>query len=119
MTHAVSVTNRRKKGEEGLSAYAGWKGKEFVKPLVTSESVCCTRLRCQQGRTISTSDGKRERGWVRLESGESLIGASEGVTKASDFRRKQEDGGRWNVEDVDKLAGVPWEPYPGGMGQLS
>ena len=36
--------------------------------------------------------------------------------KARDFRRKPENGGRWNVQDFDKFVGVPWEPYPGMKG---
>ena len=45
-----------------------------------------------------------------------MIGTSEGVVKARDFRRKAENGGRWSVADFDKFVGVPWEPYPGAKG---
>ncbi len=48
-----------------------------------------------------------------LESGNSLIGAGEGVVKAKDFMRKPENGGRWKAEDFDKFVDSPWGPYPG------
>jgi hypothetical protein len=30
-----------------------------------------------------------------------------------DFRRKAENGGKWDKEAFDKFVGVPWELYPG------
>ncbi len=62
----------------------------------------------------------KEGAWlgVRLESGESLIGASEGVAKARDFRREPESRRGWSVRDVYMFAGVQWEPYPGAKGGL-
>ncbi len=53
---------------------------------------------------------------VKAESGESFVGTSAGVVKASGFRRKPESGGRLSKEDFDKFRGVPWEPYPGSGG---
>ncbi len=53
---------------------------------------------------------------VRLESGEAIIGTSEGILKARDFRRKPECGGLWNKIDFDNFNGVPWELYPGIKG---
>ncbi len=48
---------------------------------------------------------------VRMESGESLIGTSEGVVKARDLRCIQaENGGRWRVGDFGKFAGAHWRP---------
>ncbi len=60
----------------------------------------------------------KEEEWLEvcLESGEPLVGTSEGVVKARDFRRKTESGGRWIVADFDKFVGVPWGPYPGAKG---
>ena len=51
----------------------------------------------------------REGVWlgVRLESGEAIVGTSEGVLKARDFRRKPESGGRWDRAKFDKFVGVP------------
>ncbi len=42
-----------------------------------------------------------------------MIGTSDRVAKAREFRREPEKGGRWSKEDVDKFIGVPWKPYPG------
>ena len=53
---------------------------------------------------------------IRVESGESIIGTSEGVVKARDFRRTPENGGRWCKEGFDSFVGLPWEPYPGAGG---
>ncbi len=52
----------------------------------------------------------KEGAWlgVRIESGESAIGASEGVVTARGIGRKPENGGRWSKEDFDKLVGLPW-----------
>ncbi len=76
-------------------------------------------------RAPATSAGKdkfdvrwKEGVWLgdRWESGESLIGASEGFAKAGDLRRKPENGERWNMEGFDNFLGVPWGPHPGAMG---
>ena len=40
--------------------------------------------------------------------------AKKRVVKARDFGRKPENGG-----DVDKFAGVPWEPHPGAKQDAS
>ncbi len=52
---------------------------------------------------------RREEVWwgIRLESGESIIGTSEGVVKAKDCRRKPESGGRWSLEKFDMFVGAP------------
>ena len=56
---------------------------------------------------------------VKLESGESIVGTSEGVVEAGDFRRRPENGGRWSAEEFDKFVGVPWGPRPGAKGDTS
>ena len=53
---------------------------------------------------------------MRLESGEAIIGTSEGVVKARDFQKKPEKGGRWNKIDFGKFVGLPWALYPGAKG---
>ncbi len=50
---------------------------------------------------------------MRLESGEAIIVTSEGVLKIRDFRRKPENGGRWNSANFGKFVGVACELYPG------
>ncbi len=53
-----------------------------------------------------------------MESGESIVGTSDGVVKARDFRRRPENGGRWGKDMFDELKGAPWEPYPGAKGSV-
>ncbi len=60
----------------------------------------------------------REGVWlgIELEGGESLMGAGAGVAKARDVRRKQDNGGRWRVEDFDKFKEVRLVPCPVAAG---
>ena len=44
---------------------------------------------------------------IRLESGESIVGASEGVAKARGFGGRPENGGRWGKEMFDEFKGAP------------
>ncbi len=92
VTHAALVVNRDRKDEEGFSFHRRWKGRVFTKPVAEFEKRGWHAPAMTAERTSSTSDGKKECGWeIHLGSGESLIGASEGVTKARDFRRKAEN----------------------------
>jgi len=50
---------------------------------------------------------------IRDESGESIIGTSEGIVKCRDFRRRPTDQERWNDEQVKAVKGAPWKPVPG------
>ncbi len=65
--HTVPVINRGRKGEEGFSGYARWKGREFAKPAaalgVRVLRQCCVHQRCQRAKTSLTSDGRRECGY--------------------------------------------------------
>ncbi len=77
-------------------------------PWQSLESVCIARQRFQQGEIkfdVRWVDGV----WrgITLESGESIIGAPEGVVKARVFRGKPENGGRWWSNGVDAFKGVP------------
>ncbi len=40
-----------------------------------------------------------------MESGESIIGTPDGAVKATDFRRKPENGGRWGNDGIDGFKG--------------
>ncbi len=115
--HAVSVSNKGTKDDEGFTPYRRWKGREFTKPVAEfGERVWYTPA-MSAGR--DKFDVRwREGVWlgIELERGESVISTKEGVVKPRDFRRKPENGGRWSVEDFDKFVGVAWEPYPGAKG---
>ncbi len=54
---------------------------------------------------------------IKLESGELIIRAPEGVAKARDLLREPEDGERDGGSDSsDGFKGVPWEPSLGAAG---
>ena len=50
---------------------------------------------------------------IKDESGECIIGTSEGTVKARDFKRLADSSKRWNSELVSSLRGPPWQPTPG------
>ena len=52
----------------------------------------------------------------REESGEIIVGTSEGVIKARAFRRKGSQEERWDKDIILGVKGVPWQPVPGGPG---
>ena len=115
--HASSVICRRRVDKEGFTPYRRWRGRPFNRPVAEfGENIWYLPAN-------SAGKNKFEARWhegvwlgVRLESGEAIIGTSEGVLKARDFRRKPENGGRWSRADFDKFIGVPWELYPGIKG---
>ncbi len=97
---AASVINRRRKDAEGFTACRRRKGREFTKPVAEFGELAT------YARALSVGKDKfgarwREGAWlgIKAESGESVIGTSDGVAKAKDFRRKPENGGRWYRED--------------------
>ncbi len=115
--HAASVISRGRKDEEGFSAYRRWKGREFQRP-VAEFGECVLYLPALSAGRDKFDVRWREGVWlgIRMESEESIIGTSEGVVKARDFRRKPENGGRWSKEGFNSFVGLPWEPYPGAGG---
>ncbi len=62
-THTASVVSRGRKTKRDSVPAGGGKGESLHCQSQISENVCCTRRRCQQERTILTSDGKKECGW--------------------------------------------------------
>ena len=45
---------------------------------------------------------------IREESGEVIIGASEGVIKCRAFRKKGSEAERWNTAEIIAVVGLPW-----------
>merc|ERR1712240_708375 len=110
VAHAASVITRMRKDSEGFTAYRRWKGRTFNRP-VTEFGECVLYLPAKTA-------GRDKFDVRRLEGGESVIGTSEGVVKARDFRRKSDENERWNAERFNKFVGVPWEPVPGRSGDI-
>ena len=50
---------------------------------------------------------------VKDETGECIIGTSEGTVKARDFKRIADNSARWSAELVKSVKGTPWQPTPG------
>ncbi len=92
--HAATVTNEGRGDDAGYATYRRWKGTEFAR-LVTEFGECVMSL-----PAASVGKNKFDVSWmdgvwlgIKLDSGESIIGAADGVVKARDFRRKPEEGG--------------------------
>ena len=78
--------------------------------------------RCSILRLGSLKEPRRDKGesrWseghflgVRNETGELIIGTSEGIVKARDFRRLADVSQRWNAESLKKVRRTPWKPNP-------
>ncbi len=81
---------------------------EFTKPVAEfGECVECAPA-------LSVGKGNLDARWkegawlgIKVGSGELLIGTNDGVARARDFRKKPENGDRWNKEDFDKFRGAP------------
>ena len=53
---------------------------------------------------------------MRDRAGETLIGTEGGLINVRSVRRKA--GARaWEVEDIRRMRGAPWEPVPGREGR--
>ncbi len=81
--------------DEGLTAYRRWKAREFTRPVAEFGESVMYLAAASVGKDkfdVRWEDGV----WlgIKMESGESIVGTANGVAKASDFRRKPEEGGR-------------------------
>ena len=110
VAHAAATIARFRKDAHGITAYRRWKGKEFRRPVaefgeniwyLKSDSVGKDKYvnRWHEGVWLGVSD----------ETGESIIGTSEGAVKAKDFRRKPVVKERWDKEKLLTIRGVPWK----------
>ncbi len=115
---ADSIVNRSRKDGEGFMAHRRWKGREFSRPFAELEE------RTRRLPATSAGEGKfdvrrKEGAWlgIRMESGESIVGAHVGVVKARDFRRKPENEGRRSEEDFDNFVSVLWGLCSGAGGR--
>ena len=49
-------------------------------------------------------------------SQELIIGTSEGVVKATEFRHKGSEEESWNFDEMNNVKGLPWQPDPNTAG---
>ena len=100
-----------------MTPYKTLKGQEFKNEMLKiGECVCFlkpkskgknkTESRCPNGIWLG----------VREESGEYIVGTSEGVFKVRTVRRKGLEEDSWNWEEFSAFRGLPWEPIPGRPG---
>ena len=54
---------------------------------------------------------------MREESNEAIIGTEEGVIKVRTVRRKGTHAERWDMDQLNRIRGTPWEPQPGSGSQ--
>ncbi len=104
--HVATVINKGRRDDEGVTPHRRWKGMDFNRPV--AEFGECVMFLPAASAGKNTFDVRWMDGmWlgIKLESGESIIGTADGVVKATDFRRKPEDGGRWSNDGVDGLEG--------------
>ena len=50
---------------------------------------------------------------IKDDTGEGIIGTSEGTVKARDFKKLADVTQRWNADRIKALQGTPWQPVPG------
>ena len=115
--HAGANLNRFSQAKDGYTAHRRLRGREFNRPI-TEFGECVWYYKPRKGQR-----GKIEPRWadgvfpgIREESGEIVIGTSEGVIKCRAFRRKGSEAERWNPTEITQVVGLPWQPVPGGPG---
>merc|ERR1712115_269082 len=112
--HAAQAINRYAVGQDGRTNYRRLKGKNYgALTAEFGESVWALR---PKSKGITKFESRWDSGiWLgtREESGEHLIGCSQGVYKVRSIKRKAITEQRWNKEEFELMRGVPWRPVPG------
>ena len=111
--YAAMLINICLVGDDGRTPYERRKGRRFKREL--PEFGECIRYLKPESVGKDKADSRWESGiyaGLRIESGELFVMTNEGVIKVRSFCRKAEDE-RWDGEELDLAAGVPWEPIPG------
>ena len=115
--HAARCINRYRVGKDGRTAYRRVKGKEFRKPIAEfGESVMYLK---PNSKGVDKLVCRWEKGvWLGVmdESGETIIGTSQGVVRCRDIKRISDVEDRWNAERVLEVQGTPWQTIPGRKG---
>ena len=112
--HAAEMVKRLSVGKDGKTAWQRLKGKKFKGELL--EFAECVWYLKPGTKGKEKFAPRWENGvWlgVREESGEAIVGTSEGVIKVRSVRRKGIAAERWNREQFEAIVGTPWQPIPG------
>ena len=114
--YAGILINICKVGPDGRTPYERRKGKRFNQTL--PELGECIWYLKPQSAGVNKLDPRWEDGiyaGLRIESGEIYVMSESGVIKVKHYKQRPESE-RWNLEELDKGIGVPWEPIPGRAG---
>ena len=112
--HSARAINPFHVGVDDRTAYQRWKGKPFKREIAEfGESVLYLKAgSAGHDKLVSRWESGVWLG-VRDETSEVIIGTSNGVIKARDFKRLGSNSDRWSVDNLRGIAGTPWEPVPG------
>jgi hypothetical protein len=112
--HAAASMNRYNVGSDGLTAHRSARGRPFNKEVVDfGASVWYLKPRTKGKMKLRSRWASGIWLGIREESGEVIIGTSEGVIKVRTVRRKGSHVERWCAVQLDAMQGTPWEPQPG------
>ena len=118
--HASWCLNRFKVGSDGKTAFERLKGKKFGGKVAEFGERVMYLKPGQKGH--HKLECRWEEGiWLGMRniSYEHYIGTPEGCVKVRDIRRFGHKRDQWNLELVNKVKGLPWEPIPGqGLGEI-
>ena len=108
--HAGHVYSRYRVGPDGRTPLERNRGKRIGRPVCEfAEQVLYMPLKASRG---GKADPKFSQGiylGTLTRTGETVIGTSEGVTRARTVRRLPADK-RWSAKALDELKGTPWAP---------
>ena len=112
--HGAANKNRLHLGKDGMTAQRRLRGRNFRRSIVEfGECVWYLKPKSKGKDKLKTRWESGVFLGIRDESAEVFIGTENGVVKVRTIKRKGSDEERWNLVQVDKMAGTPWEPQPG------
>ena len=110
--HAAQTINRYHVNDDGCTNYYRWKGKPFKREVAEfAESIMYLK---PGTRGTHKFDPRWECGcWlgVKSETGEIIVGTSEGVVKARDFKRRGSPAERWTRTQFCLFAAHRGSPF--------
>ena len=114
VAYASSLVNKFAIGEGGKTAHERARGRKFNKPL-PEFGECVMFARTLPKNNYSKLEPQWESGvylGINDSSQELIIGTSEGVIKAIEFRHKGSGEDKLDFEEMNRIKGLPWQPDP-------